>query len=180
MLVQHDETCQHMSTDHTDIMRQGGPKHADPKDADPKHGPKHALSWQTGSAPGGGGGGAIWGARNMTNPLSLTATTAAHCVQGSSRHDMQLAQIQCLLLLVHAGDIILVDSLSSNDAPHGIALSQDTAQLLLLALDLHLSLLQLALQALLVTLQEYSRLCKACTVWQYGGFSPHKLIHFSV
>ena len=73
---------------------------------------------------------------------------------------MQLAQVQCLLLLVHAGNIILVDSLSSNDAPHGIALSQNTAQLLLLALDLHLPLLQLALQALLVTLQEYNRLCK--------------------
>ena len=116
----------------------------------------HTLSRQTLSMQIGGAHRVQDGqqARNMTNPLSLTATEQqAVC---KAHHDMTCS----LLLLVHAGDIILVDSLSSNDAPHGIALSQNTAQLLLLALDLHLPLLQLALQALLVTLQEYHRLCK--------------------
>ena len=56
------------------------------------------------------------------------------------------------LLLVHAHNIVLVDGLASNDSPEGIALLQHAAQLLLLALHLHVPLLKLALQALLVTL----------------------------
>ena len=56
------------------------------------------------------------------------------------------------LFLVHAHNIVLVDGLASNDSPEGIALLQHAAQLLLLALHLHMPLLELALQALLVTL----------------------------
>lgn len=56
------------------------------------------------------------------------------------------------LLLIHARNIILVDGLASDDSPEGIALLQHAAQLLLLALQLHVPLLELALQALLVTL----------------------------
>ena len=54
--------------------------------------------------------------------------------------------------MIHARNIILVDGLASDDSPEGIALLQHAAQLLLLALQLHVPLLELALQALLVTL----------------------------
>lgn len=60
------------------------------------------------------------------------------------------------LLLVHAHNIILVDSLAGDDSTHGIALLQGAAQLLLLALHLRLPLLELALQALLVTLHSHA------------------------
>lgn len=64
------------------------------------------------------------------------------------------------LLLVHAHNVVLVDSLAGNHSTHGIALLQGTDQLLLLALQLNLPLLKLALQTLLVTLQSQ----EACTV----------------
>lgn len=65
-------------------------------------------------------------------------------------------QLVSLLLLIHAHNVILVDSLASNDGAHGIALLQGGCQLLLLSLHLHPSLLKLALQALLVTLHHQS------------------------
>ena len=67
------------------------------------------------------------------------------------------------LLLVHAHNVVLVDSLAGNDSAHGIALLQGAAQLLLLALHLGFPLLKLALQALLVTLHSQA----ACTVVQH-------------
>ena len=68
----------------------------------------------------------------------------------------RLTQHRSLLFLVHAHNIILVDSLAGNDDAHGIALLQGASQLLLLALHLHLPLLKLALQALLVALHHHS------------------------
>ena len=71
----------------------------------------------------------------------------------SASCSMCMAEGYGSLLLVHAHDVILVDSLTGNDSTHGIALLQSAGQLLLLALQLNLPLLKLALQALLVALQ---------------------------
>ncbi len=78
-------------------------------------------------------------------------------------------EVWSALFLVHADNIVLVDSLASNDTPHGVTLLQYAAQLLLLALKLHLTLLQLTLQALLVALQSRTAVASRAnwaSVWQ--------------